>query len=160
MVKRRKKTSVFLDVLEKKKIKFWLLCPVDIFLGLYISASLFGIFTGLDFRFETSLARIASVKGRLRDCASKAVYISESLRWQLLFALWAQLYFYAARYHETMQDTRANMGAHLKWDIPMFLGIAATKDGRLGLRLMIAKRHRFFDIFRSSKRARSHIADK
>lgn len=32
-----------------------------------------------------------------------------------------------------MQDTRANMGAHLKWDIPMFLGIASTKDGRLGL---------------------------
>lgn len=31
---------------------------------------------------------------------------------------------------ETMQDTRANMGAHLKWDIPMFLGIASTKDGR------------------------------
>ena len=29
-----------------------------------------------------------------------------------------------------MQDTRANMGAHLKWDIPMFLGIASTKDGR------------------------------
>lgn len=28
-----------------------------------------------------------------------------------------------------MQDTRANMGAHLKWDIPMFLGIAATKGG-------------------------------
>lgn len=36
-----------------------------------------------------------------------------------------------------MQDTRANMGAHLKWDIPMFLGIASTKDGRLGSRLTI-----------------------
>lgn len=32
-----------------------------------------------------------------------------------------------------MQDTRANMGAHLKWDIPMFLGIVSTKDGRLSL---------------------------
>jgi len=31
-----------------------------------------------------------------------------------------------------MQDTRANMGAHLKWDIPMFLGTAVTKDGSLG----------------------------
>lgn len=54
-----------------------------------------------------------------------------------------------------MQDTRANMGAHLKWDIPMFLGIASTKDGRLRLMIALSQTatlrvlRRFFDIFRS-----------
>lgn len=40
-----------------------------------------------------------------------------------------------------MQDTRANMGAHLKWDIPMFLGIASTKDGRARAPIMSSTRH-------------------
>lgn len=40
-----------------------------------------------------------------------------------------------------MQDTRANMGAHLKWDIPMFLGIASTKDGRARAAIMSSTRH-------------------
>lgn len=39
-----------------------------------------------------------------------------------------------------MQDTRANMGAHLKWDIPMFLGIASTKDGRARAPIMSSTR--------------------
>jgi len=100
------------------------------FFGNTLYFCLFGIFTRLDLR--SFKYHVVSVKGRLRDCASKAIYITESLRWQLLFALWAQLYFYAARYHETMQDTRANMGAHLKWDIPMFLGMLPPKMVGLG----------------------------
>lgn len=48
--------------------------------------------------------------------------------------------FTRGRYRETMQDTRANMGAHLKWDIPMFLGIASTKDGRARAPIMSSTR--------------------
>lgn len=58
-----------------------------------------------------------------------------------------------------MQDTRANMGAHLKWDIPMFLGIASTKDSRLQHYDRAVTNgnvlRRSFDVSRSSERARS-----